>query len=72
MNKREKYIELGKLLSIEEKENIKKEINKSCNNCANFSCRVEQKDKPILDCIAWENAYLLGEYKTLKLTKKSI
>lgn len=64
------YKSVGSNLMPDEKEYIKSQIKKDCNNCANMSCRVEQYEKPISNCIGWENNRIIGEYKVLKLMKK--
>ena len=64
------YRSIGDNLTPEEKEYIKLQIEKSCTTCANMTCRVEQYEKPISDCVGWENNRVIGEYKVLKLTRK--
>lgn len=59
----------NKEISIQERKHIKLQIEKKCNNCANMSCRVEQYEKPVSDCIGWENNRLVEEYKILKLKR---
>ena len=63
------YKNICDIITIEEREYIKSLIIKSCNNCANMSCRVENYDKPVSDCFGWENNVEVGKYKVLKLNK---
>ena len=65
------YKKIGEELTIEEREYIKSLLDKSCNTCSNGCCRVEQIDKPVYDCIGWENNRIVGEYKVLKLNRKN-
>lgn len=73
------YTELANSLSVEEKEHLKQLIeNKSCYNCTNGSCTIEQHEKVGLDelgksqgsdCLGWNNKELIG--KQLILTKNN-
>lgn len=65
------YKMVGEQLTPEERIYIRSLIPKSCNTCSNGCCRVEQVDKPIYDCIGWENDRLVGKYKVLKLNRKN-
>ena len=65
------YKKIGDELLPEEREYIKSLLEKSCNTCSNGCCRIEQVDKPVYDCIGWENNRIVGEYKVLKLNRKS-
>ena len=65
------YKMVGEQLTPEERQYIKSLLPKSCDTCSNGCCRVEQIDKPIYDCIGWENNRIVGEYKVLKLNKKN-
>ena len=64
------YRKVGEELTQEERNYIKSLIQKSCDNCSNIDCRVEQVDKPIYKCINWKNDRIIGEYKVLKLNRK--
>ncbi len=65
------YIKLAAALPPEEREFLRKLIeNRSCMNCTNSSCRVEQSEKVGLDeigkpegrsCLAWDNKELVGK-----------
>lgn len=60
------YEAIALALSKEERLYIMKSIkNKVCNNCRNNSCRVENNEKPIENCIGWENLSLVGKIKVL-------
>lgn len=65
------YRMVGEQLTQEERNYIKSLIQKSCDNCSNIDCRVEQVDKPIYKCIDWKNDRIIGEYKVLKLNRKN-
>jgi len=65
------YRMVGEQLTLEERQYIKSLIPKSCDTCSNGCCRVEQVDKPIYDCIGWENNRSVGQYKVLKLNRKN-
>lgn len=65
------YRMVGERLTIEERQYIKSLLPKSCNTCSNGCCRVEQVDKPIYNCIGWENNRIVGEYKVLNLNRKN-
>ena len=65
------YRMIGEQLTPEERQYIKSLLPKSCDTCSNGSCRVEQVDKPIYDCIGWENKRIVGQYKVLKLNRKN-
>lgn len=65
------YKMVGEQLTPEERRYIKSLLPKSCDTCSNGCCRVEQVDKPIYDCIAWENNSIVGQYKVLNLNKKN-
>lgn len=64
------YKMVGEQLTPEERQYIESLLSKSCDTCSNMCCRVEQVDKPIYDCIGWENNRIVGQYKVLKLNKK--
>ena len=63
------YKRIGENLTSEEREHIKSLFPKSCDTCSNSFCRVEQVDRPVYDCIDWENNRIVGEYKVLKLNR---
>ena len=65
------YRMVGEQLTPEERQYIKSLLQKSCYTCSNGCCRVEQLDKPIYDCIGWENNRIVGQYKVLKLNRKN-
>ena len=65
------YRMIGEQLTPEERQYIKSLLPKSCDTCSNGCCRVEQVDKPIYDCIGWENNRIVGQYKVLKLNRKN-
>lgn len=65
------YKRIGDELTPEEREHIKSFLPKSCDTCSNGCCRVEQVDKPVHNCIAWENDRIVGQYKVLKLNRIS-
>ncbi len=64
------YIKLAAVLRPEEREFLRRLIeNRSCMNCTNVSCRVEQSEKVGLDelgqpegssCVSWDNPELVG------------
>lgn len=67
LNYEQFYNDIADNLSLEEYKNLKELVeNKSCNNCRNGSCRIEQYEKPIENCIGWENRVLVGKEKALK------
>ncbi len=67
------YTKLAYALSIEEREYLKRAIDKKCcNNCTNGSCNVERFEKVELDesrkpqgnnCLSWNNPELIGKQK---------
>lgn len=60
------YEAIALALSPEERMHIMREIkNKVCMTCRNSSCRVENDEKPIENCICWENLSQVGKIKTL-------
>lgn len=61
------YKKAASILSLEEKEFIRGQIqNKSCNNCMNDSCKVESSEKSRFDfCVAWDNEELIGMQRIL-------
>ncbi len=73
------YIKLANVLSLEEKEYLRKSIeNRNCKNCTNGNCKVEYYEKIGLDslrnsqgrnCFSWNNLELIG--RQLVLTKTS-
>ena len=63
------YKRIGEELTPEEREHIKSLLLKSCDTCSNGCCRVEQVDKPVYDCIGWENNRIVGQYKVLELNR---
>ncbi len=65
------YKKMASVLSLEEKDFVKKQIAwKCCLNCTNPSCRVETSEKnKDTSCVAWENQELIG--RRLLLTKES-
>ena len=65
------YKMIGESITPAEREYIKSLLSKDCDTCANSCCRVEQVDKPINDCIGWENNRIIGQYKVLKLNRKT-
>ena len=75
-NPREFYIKLESVLTVEEREYLKQLIeNRSCLNCTNGSCRVEQCEKVGLDdegkpqgsnCLSWNNPELIGRQRILR------
>lgn len=65
------YKMVGEQLKPEEREYIKSLLEKNCYTCANGCCRIEQVDKPVYNCIGWENDRIVGEYKVLKLNRKN-
>lgn len=65
------YRMIGEHLTPEERQYIKSLLPKSCDTCSNGCCRVEQVDKPVYDCIGWENNRIVGQYKVLKLNRKN-
>jgi len=64
------YRMVGEQLTPEERQYIKSSLSKSCDTCSNGCCRVEQVDKPLYDCVDWENNVIIGQYKVLKLNRK--
>lgn len=61
------YEKICENLTFEERQFIDNLIeNKSCNTCSNGCCRVENYEKPVDNCIGWENNRLVGKYKVLK------
>jgi len=61
------YESIALALSSEERLHIMKEIkNKICKTCKNSSCRVENDEKPIENCICWENLSEVGKIKILQ------
>lgn len=75
-NPSEFYIKLANVLTVEEREYLKQLIeNRSCSNCTNGSCRVEQSEKVGLDeegkpqgsnCLSWNNSELIGRQRILR------
>ena len=75
-NSSEFYIKLANVLSIEEREFLKQLIeNRSCSNCINGSCSVENCEKVGLDefgkpqgssCLDWNNNELIGRQRILR------
>lgn len=66
------YKMVGEKLTPEERLYIRSLLPKSCGTCSNGCCRVEQVDKPIYDCIGWENNRVIGQYKVLELNRKKL
>ena len=66
------YKMVGEKLTPEERLYIRSLLPKSCDTCSNGYCRVEQVDKPIYDCIGWENNRIIGQYKVLELNRKKL
>ena len=64
------YKRIGESLTPNERKQIKSLFPKSCNTCANGCCKVEQADKPIYECIGWQNDRIIGKYRVLKLNRK--
>lgn len=61
------YESIALALSPEERLHIMKKIkNKICKTCKNSSCRVENDEKPIENCICWENLSEVGKIKILQ------
>ena len=61
---------IGDTLTPKEREYVKTFIKKkSCYNCVNGTCRIEWYEKPVDNCIGWENNRIVGEYRILKLNK---
>lgn len=66
------YKKVASVLSPEEKEFLKKQIEwKCCLNCTNPTCRVPsyEKEKDTC-CVGWENGELIGRQLILKNNKK--
>lgn len=78
-NSSEFYRKLDEVLSVEERDYLRKLIkNKSCNNCANGCCRIENYEKVGVDefgrpqggnCASWDNPRLIGKQLILTKTK---
>ena len=66
------YRMVGEQLTSKESLYIKSLISKSCDTCSNSCCTLEQKDKTVSNCVAWENNRIIGQYKVLKLNKKRV
>lgn len=74
---REFYTKICDELTPEERLFIREKLkNKDCTTCINFSCDVENYDKIGLneygkpqgyECIGWNNSYLIGKSKVLKI-----
>ena len=61
---REYYREYEASTTLEAKTNIKKELEKTCANCANATCRVPNTEKslaPSDECLGWHNPTLVGK-----------
>ena len=75
-NSDEFYANLASMLSPEEREYLKQLIeNRSCQNCTNGNCRVEQCEKVGVDefgkpqgssCLGWNNPILIGKQLIMK------
>lgn len=75
-NPNEFYNRLFQVLSFEEREYLKQEIdNRSCDNCINGSCTVKHCEKVGLDetgqpqgrnCVGWNNPELIGRQRILE------
>lgn len=65
------YKKVGECLTPEERKYIRSLVHADCDTCNNACCRVEQVDKPIDDCIGWENNRIIGQYKVLSLNRKT-
>ncbi len=67
-NSHEFYKKIASMLSIEEREFLKKQIeNKCCLNCTNPSCRIPYYEKTLDSCcIGWENQEAIGKQLILK------
>lgn len=59
------YQAIGEALSPEERIYIMSKIQRTCSTCANTSCRVENYEKPIENCIGWLNHEVIGRNKVL-------
>ena len=69
---RKYYQECETSLSLEEKTNIKNELEKTCANCANATCRVPNVEKSLDssdDCLAWHNPTLVEKEMVRKRVK---
>lgn len=68
MNPYKFYKEIASVLSPQEKEFLKKQLEwKCCLNCTNPSCRIESCEKTKDSCcVAWENGELIGRQLILK------
>lgn len=72
------YSKLSQALPAREREFLKRAIkDKSCKNCTNVDCRIEQCDKASIDetgkqqdskCISWNNEELIGRQFILEQT----
>lgn len=60
------YQAIGEALSPEERIYIMSKIQRTCSTCTNVSCRVENYEKPIDNCIGWLNHEVIGRAKVLE------
>ena len=60
------YEAIGEALSPEERIYIMGKIQRTCNTCDNASCRVENYEKPIENCIGWLSHEVIGRAKVLE------
>ena len=65
------YQQIGRNITIEEREYIKSELANNCDTCTNENCIVDQADKPKEDCYGWENDVAVGKYMVLKLNRRN-
>lgn len=65
-NPRKLYEEVASHLPQEEYQLIKQELeDKNCQTCRNRCCRVESYEKPVENCVGYENKGRIGKAKVL-------
>lgn len=63
------YQAIGEALSPEERIYIMSKIQRTCSTCTDTSCRVENNEKPLENCIGWINKEIAGRVKVLEQHK---
>ena len=64
------YQQIGKNVTLEEREYIKSQLPNNCDTCTNENCIVAESDKPTEDCFDWQNDVAIGQYMVLQLNRR--
>lgn len=63
------YENIADSLSIDEYIKIKEAlVNKTCHSCNNGCCKIATREKPIDNCVSWQNKSIVGKSKVYKIS----